>query len=198
MTKKSEGYPSELIEEINPADLEDRGKYEIVRCVFDISGLEETDFTDDVEDLIDRDHRDGFVVFDSSNKMMVRETGEKLRRINEMLETAKKIALTGNLKYQTYDLQHVEPETLLFSVRELMGMRDDENRMRDETLTFSVEPPPGNRIFLKGTPKRIEEFQNIAKMIDVPLTTDDGTMIEKPFLETYAIRGDPEMMFQIM
>ena len=96
-----------------------------------------------------------------------------------MLESAKTIAITGNSKYQTYDLQHVEPETLLFSVRELMGMRDDENRMRDETMTFSVEPPPGNRIFLKGTPKRIEEFQSIAKMIDVPLTTDDGTIIEK-------------------
>ena len=48
LTKKSEGYPSELIEEIDPTELEDRGKYEIVRCIFDINGLEETDFASEV------------------------------------------------------------------------------------------------------------------------------------------------------
>ncbi len=200
LTRKSEGYPSELIETVAPEQLETRGKYEIVRCEFDLTNLEGTGIVDDIERMIDRDHRDGFIVVESARKLIVRETGEKLRLIREVLERARKQAIAKQTEFAEYRVKHVEAPTLLDTVRALMEIDPDENRTRDDSLSFTLDPVPGgsDRIILKGTPERLQEFMKIAEMVDVESTVNEAGEIEKPYLAFYPVSSEPEMTFQIV
>lgn len=200
LTRKSEGYPSELIETVTPEQLDRRGKYEIVRCEFDLTNLEGTGIVDDIERMIDRDHRDGFIVVESARKLIVRETGEKLRLIREVLERARERAIKQRTEFAEYRVKHIEAPTLLDTVRALMDIDPDENRTRDDSLSFTLDPVPGgaDRIILKGTPERLQEFMKIAEMVDVESTVNEAGEIEKPYLAFYPVSSEPEMTFQIV
>jgi type II secretory pathway component GspD/PulD (secretin) len=128
--------------------------------------------------------------------MIVREKILVLREINKIIETAKKNSYTGNLKFEKIELKHIDPETLLITVRPMMGFMPDMNVSADGSLSISIAPYE-NVVYAKGIQNRIDEFKTWVGMLDTPVEGSGGP-IEKPYFATYRVRTDPKLALQVL
>ncbi len=191
------GYPAELIETVQPEELPGRGKYEVLRTVFDVKDvLATTAVVEDIERMIDRDHRAEFQVIASAGKAYVRETGDKLRVIAGMIESAR-IKIAGGKAHEIYKLKAIPVEELMLVVRPFMSMADEAFGLEDGTLTI-VPEALGDRLFIRGTRERIDEFLGIAEMVDVADEDQGIQNTERPFPRTYATRTDVTLCFAVL
>lgn len=192
--------PDELIEDVTPEQLKDRGKYEIMRCIYDLSDLEGSEIDREVEKVVSSRNRDSVVYVPSAKKLFVRDIGERLRVVKQMLDEARRLRMEANTEVDTYEMQNVVFIELMGIVRPMLGNmveREGNYAMEDGSLTV-VQAPGTRLLYLKGTPKRIEEFKKVAAKVDVPVKTDPNKTFEKPFLRTYPVPNDPTLVFQIL
>ncbi|MFM7564199.1 MAG: secretin N-terminal domain-containing protein, partial [Planctomycetota bacterium] len=195
-----ESPPDELIEDVTPAQLKERGKYEIMRCVFDLSDLEGSEIDREVERIVSNRNRDSVVYVPSAKKLFVRDVGERLRVVDQMLTEARRLRIEANTEVGTYEMKNVVFPELMGVVRPMMGnMAEREGNYAMEDGSLTVVQAPGTRLlYLKGTPKRIEEFKKVAAIVDVPVQNDPNQNFEKPYLKTYPVPNDPTLVFQIL
>ena len=64
-------FPNELIETVDVEDLDNRGMYEILSCIFDAGPLNAEELADEIEPLVNEMHRDYFAVFRTANQIRV-------------------------------------------------------------------------------------------------------------------------------
>jgi type II secretory pathway component GspD/PulD (secretin) len=195
-----ESPPDELIEDVTPAQLKERGKYEIMRCVFDLSDLEGSEIDREVERIVSNRNRDSVVFVPSAKKLFVRDVGERLRVVEQMLTEARRLRIEANTEVGTYEMKNVVFAELMGVVRPMLGnMAEREGNYAMEDGSLTVVQAPGTRLlYLKGTPKRIEEFKKVAAIVDVPVQNDPNQNFEKPYLKTYPVPNDPTLVFQIL
>ena len=192
--------PDELIEDVTPEQLKDRGKYEIMRCIYDLSDLEGSEIDREVERVVSSRNRDSVVYVPSAKKLFVRDIGERLRVVKDMLDEARRLRMEANSEVDTYEMQNVVFVELMGVVRPMLGNmveRDGNYAMEDGSLTV-VQAPGTRLLYLKGTPKRIEEFKKVAAKVDVAVKADPNQTYEKPYLRTYPVPNDPTLVFQIL
>ncbi len=183
-------FPSELVEEITPEKLDERGRFEILRCRFDLSGLDMNEMERQIRNLTDRNVGES-VPYYAANFIVVRDTGEKLRMIRELINMARELKTQ---KFSTYTLKNVGFEEAMTIIRPLLGMNG--NSMPDGSLTV-VSQPLSNDIFVRGTERRIQEFLDAVRIVDVPaerMTVGS----EAPVLRQYTVRSDPELAFKVV
>lgn len=190
------GYPAELIETIPAEELPQRGRYEVLRATFDLKGLEGTNVIADVERLIGREHRGEFVVVPSAARMTIRETGQVLRNIAVLLNDARARARSARV-FDTYRLKHVPLEELMVVVRPFLGMSSGTFETSDGSLVI-VPQALGDKLFLRGTRERIDEFLQIAAAVDVEDDTPQVTTTEKAFPLSYSCRTDVSLCFAVL
>ena len=183
-------FPSELVEEITPDKLDERGRFEILRCRFDLTGLDMNEMERQIRNLIDRNVGES-VPYYAANFIVVRDTGEKLRTIRELINMARELK---TLRVEKYTLGYVGYEEMMTIVRPLLGMSG--NAMTDGTLTL-VNEPLGSVVYIRGTEARIREFLDIVAKVDVPAERL-ATNIEAPSLAQYTVRSDPELAFKVV
>ena len=186
-----------LVESVNPDDLENRGLYEVMRCTFDVEGVQELGIEDQIRNLVSQRNVGSLGSFPAANLIIVQETGIILREIKSIIERAKKEAMHDQLVFKSYRLQNVDPETLLIAVRELMDFEGDSNTARDGLIKISVEPL-GKDLRIRAAEDAWEEFTQIAKMVDVPAEKFEGTQFERPIIKTYQPLVGPELVFQVL
>jgi hypothetical protein len=192
--------PDELIEDVTPEQLKDRGKYEIMRCIYDLADLEGSEIDREVERVVSSRNRDSVVYVPSAKKLFVRDIGERLRVVKDMLDEARRLRMEANSEVDTYEMQNVVFVELMGVVRPMLGNmveRDGNYAMEDGSLTV-VQAPGTRLLYLKGTPKRIEEFKKVAAKVDVAVKADPNQTYEKPYLRTYPVPNDPTLVFQIL
>lgn len=192
--------PDELIEDVTPEQLKDRGKYEIMRCIFDLSDLEGSEIDGEVERIVSSRNRDSVVYVPSAKKLFVRDLGERLRVVKEMLDEARRLRMAAVSEVDTYEMKNVVFVELMGVVRPMLGdmvEREGNYAMEDGSLTV-VQAPGTRLLYLKGTPKRIEEFKKVAAKVDVPVAADPNQTFEKPYLRTYPVPNDPTLVFNIV
>ncbi len=196
LTNNDLGFPPGLVESISPEQLDSRANYEVVQCEFPIHYSIKAQIGNDVQQLISDQHRDGFKVVDSADKIYVRETVGRLREIRELINESTKKAIEGILDFDFYRMKNVEAESLMFNIRQLMAFPGETNILPDGTLSVSIEQF-GDRIFLKGTPERIAEFKKITALVDVPVEAVESNL-SKPYFQTHPVTTEPEVTFKII
>jgi type II secretory pathway component GspD/PulD (secretin) len=191
-------FPNELIETVKVEDLDKRGKYETVSCIFDVGDLNVDDIHDQLSPMIDRVHRDFFVAFPAANQLHVRETGGQLRDIRNLLQASQNRIAGDEIQIKLYRLKHQDSESFLLLARPLLGMEEDENARDDENLALSVDPF-GDRMFVRGTEKMLSEFDKVAAMVDAaPEEVSGGTVLSEPYLKPYPVFTDPQLALNIL
>ena len=150
LVNESDVYPRALVPIVRPDQLFDYGKYEVVRCVFDLENLDGNVLATQIRELVTDVHQDGFSYIQAANRMEIRERVLVLREFNQLVQNAlrKEVEITT----MTYECQHIEPENFLLNVRQLMNIPEGQFQTQDGTLRFSVQPL-GDKIFLTGSPK---------------------------------------------
>ena len=186
--------PAELVETIDVRELDKRGKYEPLQVVFDVSGLN----LEDIENQIDQrvqDYNKGFLqTYPVSKQIFVRESGENLRFIRDVIERAKK----NLMKYSSYRLKHISAEMFLDQISPFFEL-DESYRNPDGTLIVSIDSAPGSqRLILRSTPDLLEEFKLAAAEVDVEVGAGDTVEAEKKYIQQYPVARDSEETFNII
>ncbi len=186
--------PDDLIETVKPEELDQRGKHEILKCVFDLDGLEDSQISEQIEGLISRSHNEAFHVIPSAKQMIVREKGQTLRTIREFMKLARDKG--DRFVVGKHQLEHIDPESVLEAARVLLDL-DVNNQSPDGQFKVMVQPLSTELIF-RGSAKKVQQFKDVLAQLDVSTNSAITSSTERPRLKQYAISGDLEMAFKVI
>ena len=191
----------ELIETVEPEDLNNRGLFELMNVVFDLGDLDEAQVNQVAEDsktqLTDSNTKN-LQVFKASNQLQVRDIGVRLRNIRDIIETAKRKAADDKPSLVTYQLKFQDTETFVKVVGAQLGIPDGKATSEDGLITI-ISEPLSNRLYVSGTKQKLDRFFAIAKIVDSdPNVESEQLSIEQPFLRTYPITVDPKLAFDLL
>lgn len=182
--------PLELVETIPVSELDERGKYEPIQVVFDVSGLDMEEIKEQVQQRIQDHNKVFFQAYPDTNELFVRESGENLRFIRDMIERAKR---SGTAIYAVLELKHIG--AVLFLER-MSAFHDLDENYRNEKMTLVVDSP--QRVMIRATPEVIRDVENARAIIDVK-PADVVASPDDPFkLRQYLVPQDSKEAFEII
>ena len=91
-----ENFPDELIEMVPVDELDQRGFYEVIRTRFDLGELDTASLFEQLQPLVRDRNQEYYSAYPVSNQLFVRETGEQLRMIRDIIQTAKENSLVAS------------------------------------------------------------------------------------------------------
>ncbi len=194
LIRERDGYPEELIETVKADELDSRGRFETIRCVYDVADLRDTEISQEVRSLVDRNATN---YLPETGQLIVTATGEKLRVIRNMVISVREKKMQRSQRVVTYKLKNITSDELLVAVRGLMGIPANQNQAGDGSLVIQPQLL-GDLIFLKGTEEKIAEFQKIAAVVDVSEEATDTGPKEKPYIIVYPVMKDPLLSIQVV
>ncbi len=191
-----ESIPEQLIPVVKPEELDSRGRYEIVSCVFSLEFARADDLEPEIRDLVNEDYG-STVSIPLSNQLVIRETVGNLRSIRAIVEDAEKRAEAQKRPVKTLDLNYITAEEAMLLVRSLFNIDDDGSS--DEDQTIWVQPDTlGMRLFYRGEEDRVEQLLQLLGEADRQ-PSDDLTVTEDAFsLRAYSVRANPEMVLKVL
>ncbi|HMO13095.1 MAG TPA: secretin N-terminal domain-containing protein [Pirellulaceae bacterium] len=193
----SKGVPLDLIELVTVDELESRGRYEVLRCVFNLQGVDFQQFVAEVRELISESHVRYMAAIPSSNQLRVQETGQVLRTIQANLESAKKSRGMENFNMEVIRLEHFNVSDAMNIARDILGIAPNATKTPDGDLNFSIDIV-GNRVYVSGEPIRVNQIKRVLETIDVKTSDVDELNLEVPYVKPHAVRGDIRKVFQVM
>jgi hypothetical protein len=186
-------FPNDLIETVRVDQLNDRGRYETIICIFEVGEDLDIDMIfEEFRPLVSDSNRTFFAKFPAANQIRVRETGGALRIMRDILDAAKKKSVSDNKRTATYFLRHTDPETFMLMARGQLDMDPGRDFSRDNSITITREPF-GKRLFVRATEKMHKRFDEVAAVIDVPPEQDASVEVKQRSFRQYGILVDPEM-----
>lgn len=184
-------YVADLAELVSPEELQTRGTFEILKCVFKPERASVEEVVKEVNALLGP--TGSVLSFPTVGQVMVCETGGKLRIIRDLISNS-----SSAKKIEKIELKHVSAEEVLAIARPLLGLKDGINTSED--LSISTDPF-GNKILATGTPDKLQKLKQVALEIDVK-PTDDGTKTvasEPSYLKSHKLQGsDPTATWDIL
>ena len=187
--------PPQLVELVSPTDLDARGDFELLKCLFRLVKLDTTEAQEEISQLVGP--QGSIVALPKSGQLLVTETAGRLRTIRSVLESVENPDGSSSQGIVEIALKHVGVEELLSIARPLLGLGDEQNA--NETIRISVDPF-GARLFVTGRRDALQQLQDIATKIDrAPEGTAATAVVEQPQLETYGIgEADPASVLAVM
>ena len=182
--------PLELVETIPVSELNNRGKYEPLQVVFDISGLDMETISEQVKQRIQDHNKNFFQEYPDTNELFVRESGENLRFIRDMIERAK---LNGTPIYVILNLKHISAALFL---EHLSAFHDLDENYRSEKMTLVIDSP--QRIYLYATPEVIRDVKNAKETFDVEAEAVTSSPDDPIVLRQYQVPRDSKEAFEII
>lgn len=189
-------FPDDLIETVSVSDLDNRGKYETISCVFDMGELNAQEMYEELKPMVN-EATNRISVYPRANQIRVRASGSQLRDIRDLIAIANKRYVNDNLQVEVYRLKHIDAESFMMIARGLLDMEQGQDTNFDGSLTISREPF-GNRLFLRGTKSMLERFEETASVIDVPADEVEGVEIAKQTFKTYPIEVEPQLGYDLL
>jgi len=187
--------PAELVETISVNDLDNRGKYEPLQVKFDISGLDSESIEEQIGQRIQEHNRNFFQMYPLTNQMLVRESGENLRFIRDIIDGAK---MSGTPTFSTITLNHISAELFVESVNSFYPL-DENNRTEDGDLTIQIDSTPGTQqLIVLSTPKMLRALEGLVAIKDVERPTVEGAEDDPLVIRRYTVMRDTKETFDII
>lgn len=192
-----DAIPPQLVEYVSPDELDERGDFEIVKCLFHLSKLSPTDAEAEIAQLIDERHG-AIIAFPKAGQILVTDTAGKLKTIRAMLERVENPSPDQIDGVVQITLNHVGPEEVLAIARPLLGLGEEENQ--NDTIQIAVDPF-SSRMFATGDRDKIVRLQEIVSMVDREPEANGQPLaaLEQPQLMTYQIKkADAAQVLAVM
>ncbi len=190
-----DGIPDILVPTVSVDDLDNRGEFELAKCLFPLKKLNPDDAETEIGKLIGPQGK--LTVLPSARQAFVQETVGKLRTIRNMLDKAQTPTAWEKGQVTEITLEHVTPEELLTIARPLLGLEEGQNA--NDQIRIAVDLP-GFRLFVAGTPEMLQQFEQIVPRVDKELA--NATITSQPEqlqLESFSIEGaNPDTTLQVL
>ncbi len=189
--------PPQLVEFVSLADLDKRGSFEIVKCLFHLSKMDPADAETEIGKMIGPQGK--VIAFPSASQILVTETAGKLRTIREMIEQVENPELGKAVKILEINLKYVGPEEVMAIARPLLNIEEDANA--NDKIRIAVDPFT-SRLFATGERDLIRQLEEIVPMVDREAKQGEGAVLgalEQPQLMTYQVgKADPAQVLQVL
>ena len=192
-----DGVPPNLVTQVSPEDLDQRGEYELVSVLFPLNNMDPAQVEKEIAKLIGP--QGSLVVIPQAKQVFVTETAGRLRTIRNILDSVEQPD-TGEEEIKLFTMKHVSAEEVLVVARQLLGLGEQQNAAADGSIRFAVDGI-GDKVFVTGKADVIQRFQQVQQLMDVPSDAIDGdpTILETPQLEVYSVTdADPTAVLQVM
>ena len=184
---------SEIAELVTPDSLDERGRSDIVSCVFPLGSMTPDAAKTELALMIGPWGR--LVVLDSARQVKVTETAEKLIAIRDLLKTAA-MADTDVIEII---LKNRSAEELLELARPLLELEPGENASDEIRISVGLF---GEKIYASGLPGKTGLLQSIIEKADQPLTTatsDQESEMTAPVFQTHVVSSsDSATVFDVL
>lgn len=186
----------EWLDLVNVSDLDQRGTFELVRCVFHLARLSPEEAEQEVAKLLGPGGT--IKVLPKARQIIVTETAGKLRLIRSMLQAIEDPEGTTR-KIRSFQLRNVLADQVLDVARPLLALPEGQNT--NEHINISVHAY-GTQILATGTPDFLDRLAEIVELVDQPQQNAQratAAAMETPYLLTYPIRNaDSNTVLQVM
>ncbi len=191
----SKGIPESMIQTVLPEDLDERGKYELLKCKFDVKGLDASELRNQIEGLIDDVHRRNMTTVPLANLIILQETGGKLRFIRDnIINVAREN--TDNWEAVYIKLEHAIPEDVIDAAVQNLGLNRETRRTEDGTLSISIHPH-GDKILATGDPATIGRLQKLVNAVNQPFENPTTQRVD-PYYFSYPVSGNVELIHEVL
>jgi type II secretory pathway component GspD/PulD (secretin) len=179
--------PDPIIELVTPEELDKRGRFELVRCLFPIKKLTPEEAEKEISKLVGPQGK--VMPLAQSKQLLIRETAGRLRAIRDLIAAVEDPEANRNDRLTVIQLKNVTTDELLIAARPLLGLPDNLNSAPDGSIRVSPDAL-NSRLLVSGKPDRVEKLEEIAKLLDVPSDKmADAKPVEQPQLEIYPTGG---------
>jgi type II secretory pathway component GspD/PulD (secretin) len=189
--------PPQLVEFVSVADLDKRGSFEIVKCLFHLAKMDPADAEAEITKMIGPQGK--VIAFPTASQILVTETAGKLRTIREMIEQVENPDAARAQGILEINLKFVGPEEVLAIARPLLNIPEDATS--NDKIRIAMDPFSA-RLFAAGDRELIRQLEAIVPMVDRAPREGEGATIgvlEQPQLMTYPItKADPDQALQIL
>ena len=190
------GLIRELAQLVPPEELDQRGEYDLVKCLFVLSRLSPEEAQKEIQLLIGPEG--SIVPLTSAGQILVTETAGKLKLIREMLSRVENPQNARGSKIVTIPLKYVTAEELLSVARPLLGLKEESNQSEDLNLSTDAF---GNTLYATGSTDKLQKLSDFVALMDVkPDSSGPASVtVEQPTLRTHPIlSSDPETALNVL
>jgi len=184
---------SELAELVQPEQLEDRGRSDIVSCVFPLGSMTPDAAKTELALMIGPWGR--VIVLDSARQVKVTEAAEKLIAIRNLLTQAS----SADTDVVEIVLEHRAADEILELARPLLDLEPGENSSEGIRISVGVF---GDRIYAAGLPGKTGLLEKLVEKADQPLMPaddGDGADLSTPVFQTHTVRSaDSATVFDVL
>ncbi|MFN3152368.1 secretin N-terminal domain-containing protein [Bremerella sp.] len=188
-----DGIPPNLVTTVSMDELDNRGEYELVSCLFDLKKMTAEEAEAEITKLIGP--QGAVVALTHSQQVFVTETAGRLRTIRDMIQAVEN---PFGSDVTVVDTKNLMAEEILAVVRQLMGMEAGSNTATDGSIRLATDTL-GTKIFLTGKKDTVEKVQKLITQVDVPGGGLGSSPADQLQLEVYPLGTlDPATTLQVM
>ena len=191
-----DGIPPNLVSDVPLDELDDRGEYELIRCLFSLERMSPEDAEQEVGKLIGP--QGNVVALPAARQIVVTETAGRLRTIRKVIDAIEGRGDGSSTEAKRVSLRYVKAADVIVPIRQLMGLAKDEDSAPDGTIRIAMGPDR-RQLLATGRPHRMRQLDELVKLLDVPPGGAVGGAIDTPQLEVYAVTdADPTSVLEVM
>ena len=153
--------PPQLVELVPLTELDYRGEFELIKCLFQLAKLDAADAEEEISKLVGP--QGAIVALPKASQILITETAGRLRTIRSVIESVENPRAGMQQGILEVELNHVTPEDVLTVARPLLSLEDESNVSED--IRIAVDPFT-SRIFATGTRESIQKLQDIVPLVD--------------------------------
>ncbi len=190
------GLLREFAELVPPEELDKRGEFELLKCLFVLTRVSPEEAQRQITLLLGPEG--STIPLGSAGQILVTDTAGKLKLIREMLRRVEDPESSLASKVLTLHLKHVAAEEVLSVARGLLGLNEGTNSSDEIRMTTDAF---GNTIFATGAPEKLQLLKDTVTQVDIKPGEGESTAvsIEAPKLRVHPIQSsDPDTAFNVL
>jgi type II secretory pathway component GspD/PulD (secretin) len=190
------GLIRELAPLVSPDELEQYGRYELLKCLFIVSRISPEEAKAEAEQLIGP--QGSVIALTSAGQILVTETARNLIMINSALSRAEDPESTRSSTIVSFPIKNVTAEEVLAVARPLLDLDPETNSSEEFKLSTDTF---GNVIFATGNAATMQKFRDLVRQVDVAAAVSDiATDVQaKPVIRAHPIQAsDPDTAYDVL
>ncbi|MCC6508396.1 MAG: hypothetical protein IT423_04770, partial [Pirellulaceae bacterium] len=190
-------YIKELAEFVPIEQLDARGDFELVKCLFFLSRLNPDDAKKEVEQLLSL--QGSVISLPSTGQIQVIDTAGVMRAVRALVQRAEDPESMRGSSIVAMPLKHITANEVLDVARPLLGLPEGANSNLDISLSMDTF---GNTLFVNA--KKTEDVQKLRDLVmhldTAPTPVEQGQIgREAAVVQVHEILGsDPELAFRVL
>lgn len=185
-------FISDLLNDTPIEQLDSLGRFELAKVKFQLKSITTEDAEKQIEKMVGPH---GYVItVPLARQLIISETGENLRRIDDILKNVEsRVGLEG---LKSFRVKHATGEDVLAVARQLLGIEAGENATEDGSIRISTDPK-GKVVYATGAPEKVALVERIVEQVDADAAAA-GVAEQLQLVSHKVRREDPTVIMRVL